>query len=150
MCCLRWSGLQKYLPQRVQVKVYLDPRRPHSYLECRVRDDFVLYPRPHSRHRYRGSPPTGTDAVAGLTASTQVGFLFTSYGFLLNAPTNPSALARLTFLIITSAKATKHTLGRDTPRPYYIFALSLSLTRCEVILSRRRREISSNQACGQY
>lgn len=87
MCCLRWSGRQKYLPQRVQVKVYRDPRRLHSYLECRVSDDRDLYPRPHITHRYRSSPlplPVETYSVEGLAASIQGGF-FTSRGFLPHA-----------------------------------------------------------------
>lgn len=67
--------------------MYRDPRRPHSYLECRVRDDRDLYPRPHITHRNRSSPlppPAETYSVEGLTASIQGGF-FTSRGFLPHA-----------------------------------------------------------------
>jgi len=101
MCCLRWSGRQKNLPQRVQVKVYRDPRRPHSYLECRVRDDRDLYPRPHITHRNRSSPPPPIErnSVAVLAASIQGGPFYTSYRFRLHPGTretnSPSAVILL-------------------------------------------------------
>lgn len=55
------------------MKVYRDPRRPHSYLECRVRDDRDLYPRPHITHRNgrSPSPPLKKISFAGLAASIQ-------------------------------------------------------------------------------
>ena len=68
MCCLRWSGRQKYFPQSVHVKVYLDPSLPHSYLECRVREDRDLYARPHMTHRNFSSPEE-TPSIMGLAVS---------------------------------------------------------------------------------
>lgn len=78
MCCFRWSGRQKYFPQRVHVKVYLDPSLPHSYLECRVREDRDLYSRPHMTHRNLSSLAE-TPSIIGLAVSIHGGFLHMGY-----------------------------------------------------------------------
>lgn len=144
MCCLRWSGRQKYLPQRVQVKVYREPKRPHSYLECRVRDDRDLYPRPHITHRYRSSSPPSpveTRSVARLAASIQGG-LFTSYGFLSKAhETSPIREISLEYLLQQAAKHTLWSKYRSLGPPFFLFLF--------FFFSDRRRK-SSNQACRRY
>lgn len=92
------------------MKVYREPKRPHSYLECRVRDDRDLYPRPHITHRYRSSPPSPveTRSVARLAASIQGG-LFTSYGFLSKAhETSPIREISLEYLLLTSKPQNTH------------------------------------------
>lgn len=131
ICCLRWSGRQKYLPQRVQVKVYREPRRPHSYLECRVRDDRDLYPRPHITHRNgsSSSPPLKTISFAGLAASIQ-GEAFTSYGFLLDAQNEPLLSAKPRDTSVETMRR-----GHSEP-PFFLF------------LDRWKKSL--NQACGQY
>jgi len=133
ICCLRWSGRQKYLPQRVQVKVYRDPRRPHSYLECRVREDRDLYPRPHITHRNGSSPspPLKTISFAGLAASIQ-GEAF----YIIRVPVGRTKWAPFI------CKAAGHS-GRDSVT--WIFWPPFSFF---FFLDRWRK--SSNQACGQY
>lgn len=102
MCCFRWSGRQKYFPQRVHVKVYLEPRPPHSYLECRVREDRDLYPRPHMTHRNLSSLAE-TPSIMGLAVSIHGG-VFTTTGLSLVSPislgrsNNPSSRARAPLL----------------------------------------------------
>lgn len=89
------------------MKVYRDPRRPHSYLECRVRDDRDLYPRPHITHRNGSSPslPLKTISFAGLAASIQ-GEAF----YIIRVPVGRTKRAPLI------CKAAGH-FGRDCARP---------------------------------
>lgn len=133
ICCLRWSGRQKYLPQRVQVKVYRDPRRPHSYLECRVRDDRDLYPRPHITHRNGSSPSPPLKTIsAGLAASIQGEAFYIISGFLPDARNEPLLSAKPRDTSVETARP-GHT---STPLFFSLF------------LDRWRK--SSDQACGQY
>lgn len=60
------------------MKVYLDPSLPHSYLECRVREDRDLYSRPHMTHRNLSSLAE-TPSIIGLAVSIHGGFLHTGF-----------------------------------------------------------------------
>lgn len=85
------------MPQRVQVKVYLDPSPPHSYLECLVREDRDLYPRPHMTHRNLSSPAE-TPSIMGLAVSIQGGLLHMGPLLIRNTPSfYPRRIARFSW-----------------------------------------------------
>lgn len=124
------------------MKVYLDPSLPHSYLECRVREDRDLYSRPHMTHRNLSSLAE-TPSIIGLAVSIHGGFLHMGY-----PPLSLTGESKFTFIpdelhLVLHSLPSSHSLSlsRASSRslelspffPLQSFILFLLISLCMVV-----------------